>query len=84
MKGRNITEHRSDKRKNFPSAKEKRKARIYSPLSSGTAKEMQIIRQSRKCHIFVRTNANTACLFVILSITTKTISMGQHQCPKYE
>ena len=68
MRGGNITEQRCDKRKSCPSAKENSKARKCSPLSSATAKEMYIIRYSRKCHIFVRTNANAACLFVILSI----------------
>ena len=39
MKGRNITEQRCDKRKNF-SAKENSKARKCSPLSSVAAKEV--------------------------------------------
>ena len=40
MKGRNITEQRCDKRKNFSSAKENSKARKCSPLSSVAAKEI--------------------------------------------
>ena len=40
MKGRNITEQRCDKRKNFSSAKENSKARKCSPLSSVAAKEV--------------------------------------------
>ena len=40
MKGRNITEQRCDKRKNFSSAKENSKARKCSPLSSAAAKEL--------------------------------------------
>ena len=40
MKGRNITEQRCDKRKNFSSAKESSKTRKCSPLSSVAAKEV--------------------------------------------
>ena len=40
MKGRNITEQRCDKRKNFSSAKESSKTRNCSPLSSVAAKEV--------------------------------------------
>ena len=40
MKGKNITEQRCDKRKNFSSAKENSKARKCSPLSSAAAKEL--------------------------------------------
>ena len=57
-------------------------------------KYMQINRQSRKCHIFVR-NIDKNCVFVChykYNMTpsrrsfsfTQTISMGQHQCPKCE
>ena len=42
MKGRNITEQRCDKRKNFSTAKENSKARKCSPLSSVAAKEVHI------------------------------------------
>ena len=70
MKGRNITEQRCDKRKNFSSAKESSKTRKCSPLSSVAAKKkyMQIIRQSRKCHIFVRNIDKTVDLYVTTSI----------------
>ena len=57
-------------------------------------KYMQIIRQSRNSHIFVINIDKTVCLYVTTSIYriqsrrscsfTKTISMGQHQCPKFE
>ena len=57
-------------------------------------KYMQIIRQSRKCHIFVRNIDKTVGLYVTTSKKrrqsersysfTKTISMSQHQCPKCE
>ena len=40
MKGRNTTEQRRDKRKNFSSAKESSKTRKCSPLSSVAAKEV--------------------------------------------
>ena len=40
MKGRNITEQRCDKRKNFSSAKENSKTRKCNPLSSVAAKEV--------------------------------------------
>ena len=39
-KGRNIMEHRCDKRKNFPSAKENSKTRKCSPHSSVATKEL--------------------------------------------
>ena len=90
MKERNITEQRCDKRKNFSSAQENSKTKQCSPLSSVAAKKyMQIIRQSRKCHIFVRNIDKTVGFFVTTSIKghnpfTKTISMGQNQCPKCE
>ena len=57
-------------------------------------KYMQIIRQSRKCHIFVRNIDKTVgflCHYKYKRTQsersysfTKTISMGQHQCPKCE
>ena len=57
-------------------------------------KYMQIIRQSRKCHIFVRNIDKTVgflCHYKYKRtqsersyLFTKTISMGQHQCPKCE
>ena len=57
-------------------------------------KYMQIIRQSRKCQIFVRNIDKTVgflCHYKykrtqseISYSFTKTISMGQHQCPKCE
>ena len=40
MKGRNITEQKCDKRKNFSSAKENSKTRKCNPLSSVAAKEV--------------------------------------------
>ena len=55
---------------------------------------MQIIRQSRKCHIFVRNIDKTVVFLCHYKYKrtqsersysfTKTISMGQHQCPKCE
>ena len=57
-------------------------------------KYMQIIRQSRKCHIFVRNIDKTVFFLCHYKYKrtqsersysfTKTISMGQHQCPKCE
>ena len=57
-------------------------------------KYMQIIRQSRKCHIFVRNIDKTVVFLCHYKYKrtqsersysfTKTISMGQHQCPKCE
>ena len=40
IKGRNITEQRSNKRKNFPSAKEDSKTRKCSPILSVATKEI--------------------------------------------
>ena len=51
MKGRNITEQRCDKRKNFSSAKENSKTRKRSPLSSVATKEVRANNKSRNCHI---------------------------------
>ena len=69
MKGRNIMEQRCDKRKNFSSAKESSKTRnavLFQVLQQ--KKYMQIIRQSRKCHIFVRNIDKTVGLYVTTSI----------------
>ena len=55
MKGRNIIEQRCDKRKIF--SFQKRAAKQENAVLSQVLQQkkyMQIIRQSRKCHIFVR------------------------------
>ena len=65
MKGRNITEQRN----NISSAKDNGKTRKCSPLSSVAAKEVHInIRQSKKCHIFVRNIDKNVGFYVTTSI----------------
>ena len=69
MKGRNITEQRCDKRKNF--LLQKRAAKQENAVLSQVLQQkkyMQIIRQSRKCHIFVRNIDKTVDLYFTTSI----------------
>ena len=65
MKGRNITEQRCDKRKDFSAAKENSKTRKYSPLSSVAAKE---VHANNKTDIFVRNIDKTVGFYVTTSI----------------
>ena len=69
MKGRNTREHRFDKRKDFSAAKENSKTK-NAVLSKVVQQKryMQIIRQNRKCHIFVRNIDKTLGFYVTTSI----------------
>ena len=66
MKGRNIAEQRCDKRKNFLLQKRavKQENAVLSQVLQ-QKKYMQIIRQSRKCHIFVRNIDKTVVFFYV-------------------
>ena len=69
MKGRNTREQRCDKRKVF--LLQKRTAKQENAVLSQVLQQkkyMQIIRQSRKCHIFVRNIGKTVGFYVTTSI----------------
>ena len=69
MKGRNIMEQRCDKERIFllqKRAAKQENAVLFQVLQQ--KKYMQIIRQSRKCHIFVRNIDTTVGLYVTTCI----------------
>ena len=85
MMGRNITEQRCDKRKNFSSAKENSKTR-NAVLSQALQqkKYMQTIRQRRKCHIFVRIIDKTVGFYVTTSIKGHNQRVANHLPKRFQ